>query len=71
MMKTPLVVSNPEILGGIPVFSGTRVPVRNLTDYLEHGGSIDEFLDDYPSVSRDQVLQFLKEAHARPAEDAP
>jgi uncharacterized protein (DUF433 family) len=71
MLKTPLVVSNPEILGGIPVFSGTRVPVKNLRDYLKLGESVDEFLDDFPSVSRDQVLQFLKEAQARPAKEAP
>jgi uncharacterized protein (DUF433 family) len=61
-MKTALIVCNPEILSGTPVFAGTRVPVKNLTDYLEHGDSIDEFLDDFPSVSRKQVVQFLEEA---------
>ena len=61
-MKTALIVRNPEILSGTPVFAGTRVPVKNLTDYLGHGDSIDEFLDDFPSVSRKQVVQFLEEA---------
>jgi uncharacterized protein (DUF433 family) len=61
-MKSALIVSNPEILSGTPVFAGTRVPVKNLTDYLEHGHSIDEFLDDFPSVTRELVIQFLKEA---------
>ena len=63
-MKTALIVRNPEILSGTPVFAGTRVPVKNLTDYLEHGDSIDGFLDDFPSVSRKQVVQFLEEARA-------
>lgn len=61
-MKTALIVSNPDILNGTPVFAGTRVPLKNLTDYFEHGESIDEFLDDFPSVSREQVIQFLEEA---------
>ena len=63
-LKTALIVSNPEILSGTPVFAGTRVPVKNLTDYLEHGKSIDAFLDDFPSVSREQVIQFLEEARS-------
>ncbi len=46
-----VVHSNPEILGGTPVFVGTRVPLRNLIDYLEAGQSLDEFLDDFPTVS--------------------
>lgn len=64
-MKTPLITSDPEILGGTPVFTGTRVPVKNLTDCLEAGDSIDEFLDDFPSVSRAQIVEFLEEARAR------
>jgi uncharacterized protein (DUF433 family) len=64
-MKTQLIISNPDILGGIPVFAGTRVPIKNLTDYLEAGSSINEFLDDFPSVSRAQVIAFLEEARAR------
>lgn len=69
-MKTALIVSNPEILNGTPVFVGTRVPVKNLTDYLGNGESIDEFLDDFPTVSREQVIQFLKEARAKLTADA-
>ncbi len=53
--------SDPEILSGTPVFVGTRVPVKNLFDYLETGNSIDEFIDDFPSVSQAQVLELLKE----------
>ena len=49
---SPVVHSDPEILGGTPVFVGTRVPLRNLIDYLERGHSLDEFLDDFRSVSR-------------------
>lgn len=57
-----VVVSNPEILSGTPVFAGTRVPVKNLTDSLEGGATIAEFLDDFPSVTREQVVAFLEEA---------
>ena len=49
-----------EILSGIPVFKSTRVPIKNLIDYLEAGDSLDEFLDDFPSVSRDQAIQTLE-----------
>lgn len=58
-----VVHSDPEILGGTPVFVGTRVPFRALIDYLEGGHSVDEFLDDFPTVSRDQVLAGLEAAH--------
>ena len=51
---------DPEILGGTPVFSGTRVPIKNLFDYLEVGHSIDYFLEDFESVSREQVLRLLE-----------
>jgi uncharacterized protein (DUF433 family) len=55
-MKVRAVVhSDPEILGGTPVFVGTRVPVRNLIDYLEAGDSLEEFLRSFPSVSRQQA----------------
>ena len=64
-MKTRLINSDPDILGGTPVFTGTRVPIKNLTDSLEAGDSIDEFLDDFPSVSRAQVVEFLEEARAQ------
>ncbi len=68
-----VVHSDPDILGGTPVFVGTRVPFRNLIDYLERDHSIEEFLDAFPSVSREQVVAALEAAHtamtahARPA----
>ena len=55
--------SDPEILDGTPVFVGTRVPLRNLIDYLEGGYSLDEFLDSFPSVSRDQAIATLEATH--------
>jgi uncharacterized protein (DUF433 family) len=64
--------SDPEILGGTPVFAGTRVPVRALLDYLEAGDSLSEFQDDFPSVSREQLVAALRlagemlVAHAHP-----
>lgn len=51
---------DPEILGGTPVFSGTRVPVESLFDHLEGGVSLDEFLEDFPSVSREQAIEVLE-----------
>jgi uncharacterized protein (DUF433 family) len=59
---SPVVHSDPEILGGTPVFIGTRVPLRNLIDYIEHGYNLDQFLDDFPSVSREQVVAALEAA---------
>ena len=53
---------NPDILGGTPVFAGTRVPGRILMEHLEAGDRLDDFLDDYPSVSRDQAVALLEEA---------
>lgn len=58
-----VVHSDPEILGGTPVFHGTRVPLRNLIDYLERGYTLDEFLDSFPSVSRDQAVAALEAGH--------
>ena len=52
--------SDPEIMGGTPVFTGTRVPVQNLLDYLEGGESIDDFLTAFPTVKRPQVIGFIK-----------
>ncbi len=57
-----VVHSHPEILSGTPVFVGTRVPVRTLLDYLEGGDTLDDFLDDFPGVSREQAVQFLEQA---------
>ena len=57
-----IIHSDPDILSGIPVFVGTRVPAKNLIDYLSGGHNIDEFLDDFPSVSLTQANTFLKQA---------
>jgi len=54
--------SDPDIMGGTPVFTGTRVPIQNLVDYLEGGESIDEFLVGFPTVKREQVIGFLEAA---------
>lgn len=61
--RSPVVHSDSEILGGTPVFVGTRVPLRNLIDYLERGHTLDEFLDEFPSVSRAQAIAALEAAH--------
>jgi len=63
--KTPLIASSPDVLGGTPVFSGTRVPVQTLIEYLEGGETIDDFLQGFPTVTRDQVIAFLEEAKTR------
>lgn len=55
-----IVHSDPEIMGGTPVFVGTRVPLQNLIDYLEGGESIEDFLDAFPSVRREQVLGVIE-----------
>ena len=61
-MSQSVVKIDPEIMSGAPCFAGTRVPIQNLRDYLEGGDSIDEFLEDFPTVSRQQVISFLEEA---------
>jgi uncharacterized protein (DUF433 family) len=58
----PVIQCDPEILGGTPVFAGTRVPVLGLFDHLEAGDSIDDFLEGFPSVKRDQVIAVLEES---------
>ncbi len=63
--QTPLIASSPDVLGGTPVFSGTRVPVQTLIEYLEGGETIDDFLQGFPTVTRDQVIAFLEEAKTR------
>ena len=60
-MKQAVVSRDPDVMGGAPVFSGTRVPVQTLFDYLEAGESIDEFLEGFPSVTRKQVIAFSTE----------
>ena len=64
-MKQATVCRDPEIMGGTPVFCGTRVPVQTLLDYLEAGETIDDFLEGFPSVTREQVVAFLEEAKDR------
>lgn len=58
--KSRIIHSDPDILGGTPVFVGTRVPVKTLVDYLEAGDRLDEFLDHFPSVSREQAIAALE-----------
>ena len=61
-MKSPRVISDPEILGGTPVFIGTRVPDRIIFEHLEAGDSLEVFLADFPSVSRELAIQVLEDA---------
>ncbi len=63
-MTDNLINKDPEILGGTPVFSGTRVPIRILIEYLEAGDRLDDFLESYPTVSRNQAIEVLKRAIA-------
>ena len=64
-MKQAVLTRTPDVMGGAPVFSGTRVPVQTLLDYLKAGESIDDFLEGFPSVTRVQVIAFLVEAKDR------
>jgi uncharacterized protein (DUF433 family) len=64
-MKDAVISCSPDVMGGTPVFAGTRVPVQTLLDYLEAGESIDDFLAGFPSVSRAQVIAFLEQAKDR------
>jgi uncharacterized protein (DUF433 family) len=64
-MKRPVLSRSPDIMGGMAVFPGTRVPVQTLLDYLEAGDSIDDFLGGFPTVRREQVIAFLEEAKDR------
>ena len=61
-IKSPHVISDPDILGGTPVFIGTRVPVRIIFEHLEAGDSLEVFLEDFPSVSRELAVQVLQDA---------
>ena len=65
MKMRAVVVIDPEIMSGEPCFAGTRVPVRALLDYIEGGDSIDEFLGQYPTVQRQQAIDFLEQASER------
>ncbi len=59
-IKEPVIHSDPEILSGVPVFMGTRVPFRTFLDYLEAGDPLDVFLDHFPSVAREQAVAALE-----------
>jgi uncharacterized protein (DUF433 family) len=60
--QASVVIKDPDILGGTPIFRGTRVPFSTLLDYLEGGDTLDEFLDDFPTVSRDAAIAALEQA---------
>jgi uncharacterized protein (DUF433 family) len=64
------ITTDPEVLGGTPVFAGTRVPVATLFEHLESGCSLDEFLEWFPTVSRQAAVEVLMEAHRRVISDA-
>jgi uncharacterized protein (DUF433 family) len=65
MKKSSAVKIDPEIMSGTPCFAGTRVPARTLIDYFEGGDSLDDFLEDFPTVTRKQAVAFLEEASKR------
>ena len=61
-MQAPVISRSADVMGGTPVFAGTRVPVQTLLDYLEAGESINDFLAGFPSVTREQIIQFFEQA---------
>ncbi len=61
-MEERIITASSDVMGGTPVFAGTRVPVQTLLDYLKAGESIDDFLEGFPTVSREQVIAFLQKA---------
>jgi uncharacterized protein (DUF433 family) len=63
-LPNPLITVSPEFLSGAPIFTGTRVPVQNLFDYLEGGEPLEEFLLDFPNVSREHAIAVLERAKA-------
>jgi len=64
-MSNTLIITSPEIMGGTPVFAGTRVPVQTLFEYLEAGDTIDTFLEGFPTVAREQVVALLESAKVK------
>ena len=70
-MDSSLVIRDPEIMSGALCFTGTRVPVKNLFDYLEGSSSLEEFLEDFPSVTRARAVAVLEAARERLTFDAP
>jgi uncharacterized protein (DUF433 family) len=71
LKQLPIVSRSLDVMGGTAVFNGTRVPVQTLIDYREAGETIDDFLDGFPSVTRERVIAFLEEAKDRVIEAAP
>jgi uncharacterized protein (DUF433 family) len=61
-MSKPIITSSPEVLGGTPVFAGTRVPVQTFIEYIKAGESLSSFLEGFPSVAKEQVIAFLDQA---------
>ena len=61
-VKSPIVSVSPDVMGGTPVFTGTRVPIQTFLDYLEAGETIDDFLNGFPTVKREQLVAFLEKA---------
>ncbi|HKQ04743.1 MAG TPA: DUF433 domain-containing protein [Blastocatellia bacterium] len=61
-MNKQIISSSPDVMGGTPVFAGTRVPVQTFIDYIKGGESIDDFLDGFPTVGKEQIIAFLEEA---------
>jgi uncharacterized protein (DUF433 family) len=59
-VETHVISRSPDVMSGAPVFAGTRVPVQTLVDYLSGGHSLDEFLDDFPTVRREQTIELLQ-----------
>ncbi len=64
-MPTHIITSSPDVMGGTPVFAGTRVPVQTLIDYLEAGESINDFLEGFPTVKREQIVAFISDEYQR------
>lgn len=64
-MESTFLSIDPEVMGGVPVFAGTRVPIKTLIEHLEAGDTIDDFLEGFPSVARRQVIAFLDAAAVR------
>jgi uncharacterized protein (DUF433 family) len=69
-MDASMVSSDPEVMSGALCFTGTRVPVKNLFDYLEGASTLEDFLEDFPSISRETAVSVLEAARARLAQDA-
>ncbi|MBK9527485.1 MAG: DUF433 domain-containing protein [Acidobacteria bacterium] len=64
-MKDSVVSISKEVMGGTPVFAGTRVPIQTLIDFLTAGDTIDDFIDGFPTVSREQVVEYLEQAETQ------